>query len=381
MRKDIIELSEEQRQDLEVLTRSGRADARSIQHAHILLHLDTNTRSEPWSNSQLQEAYSVSERTIGRVRRRFCEQGLQAAVHRRPQPEWPHKRKINGDLQASLIATCCGPAPDGYGRWSVRLLTDAFVVLEEDSNTRLPISRETVRRTLSTLELKPWRRAQWCLPRRGGGRWVACMEDVLDVYHRPYDPRLPQICLDECGKQLLSSAVEDEPMKPGKPKREDYHYERHGVCRVFLASEPLAGKRVTQVRAQRTRQDWAQVIKELVDVHYADAEKLVLVMDNLNTHTLGSLHDTFEPEEAHRLSQKLELHYTPTYASWLNIAEIELSVLSSQCLDRRMESLELVQQQVTVWQDARNRAQKGVDWRFTTADARIKLKRLYPLVK
>ena len=178
MRKDTIELSGEQRQELEALVRIGTTDARSIQHAHILLNSDTNLLIVPWTNAQLQEAYGVSERTIGRVRRRFCEQGLSDAVHRRPQPERPEKRKINGDLQASLIAMCCGPAPDGYARWSVRLLTDAFVVLEEDSDTRVSFSRETVRRTLSTLELKPWRRAQWCLPRRGGGQWVACMEDV-----------------------------------------------------------------------------------------------------------------------------------------------------------------------------------------------------------
>jgi len=149
---------------------------------------------------------------------------------------------------------------------------------------------------------------------------------------------------------------------------------------VFLASDPLACKRVTQVRAQRARQYFAHFIRELVDVHYADAEKVVLVMDNLNTHPIGSLDETFEPEEAHRLSHKLEIHHTPTDASWLNIAEIELRVLSSQCLDRRMGSLEDVQQEVTAWQDARSRAHKGVDWRFTTSDARIKLKRLYPLV-
>ena len=210
---------------------------------------------------------------------------------------------------------------------------------------------------------------------------MACLEDVLAVYCRPYDASRPQICLDEAAKQLLGEGVAAEPMEPGKPTRVDYHYERHGGCSVFVACEALTGQRFTQVRAQRTRQDWAQVIKELVDVHYAQADKLVLVMDNLNTHTLGSLYETFEPAEAERLSRKLELHYTPTYASWLNIAEIELSVLSRQCLDRRMGSLEEVQQEVAAWQQQRNQAQVSVDWRFTTADARIKLKRLYPVLK
>ena len=381
MRKHSIQLTKEQRHDLETLVRSGKTDARSIQHAHILLRLDEGQGDVPWSEAQLCEAYGVSERTVWRVRQRFHERGLHDAVHRRPQPERPEKRKINGDLEALLIATYCSPAPEGYARWSVRLLADRFVVLEEDRETPLSFRRETLRRTLSTLDLQPWRRAQWCLPRRGGGDWVACMEEVLEVYRRPYDPRFPQVCLDECGKQLLSSAVPNEPMQPGKPEREDYHYERHGVCSVFLASEPLGGKRWTWVRAQRTRQDFAHVIRELVDVHYPDAEKVVVVLDNLNTHTLGSLYETFEPEEAQRLSQKLEIHHTPTYASWLNIAEIELSVLSSQCLDRRMSSLEHVQREVLAWQQARNRAQVGVNWRFTTADARIKLKRLYPTVK
>ena len=201
MKKHSIELSKEQRQELEAMVRSGKTDARSIQHAHILLHSDSSSQEPVWSEVHLAQAYGVSERTVWRVRRRFHEQGLHDAVYRRPQPERPEKRKINGVQEAFLIATCCGPAPDGYARWSVRLLTDAFVVLEQDSTTRVPIGRETIRRTLSTLDLKPWRRAQWCVPRRGGGEWVACMEDVLDVYHRPYEPCRPQICVDECGKQ------------------------------------------------------------------------------------------------------------------------------------------------------------------------------------
>lgn len=207
------------------------------------------------------------------------------------------------------------------------------------------------------------------------------MEDVLRVYQRPYNARFPQICLDETSKQLLAETRPVVPMQPGKPERSDSEYERCGVCSLFLACEPLMGKRFVQARPQRTRQDWAQFVQELLDVHYPLAEKVILVMDNLNTHTAGSLYETFEPEVAARLCMRLEIHSTPKHGSWLNMAEIELSILARQCLDRRLPSLEAVQQEVLAWQHERNQATVTIDWRFTTADARIKLKRLYPVCK
>ncbi len=207
------------------------------------------------------------------------------------------------------------------------------------------------------------------------------MEDVLEVYQRPYDERLPQICLDEGCKQLLANAREPLPLPPGKPECYDYEYEREGVWNIFLACEPLAGRRFLQVSPQRTKQDWAKFVKELIDVHYPQAEKLVPVMDNLNTHTPSSFYEAFAPEEAWWLAQKLEIHYTPTHGSWLNMAEIELSVLARQCLSERMKSLEAVQHQVQAWQQQRDQAQMTTNWRFTTAGARIKLKHLYPSFK
>ena len=207
------------------------------------------------------------------------------------------------------------------------------------------------------------------------------MEDVLRVYQRAYDGRFPQICLDETSKQLVADVREALPMQPGHPEREDFEYERRGVCSVFLACEPLRGKRFVTVCPQRTRQDWAHVVKQLLDVQYPQAEKVILVMDNLNTHTIGSLYETFSPEEAERLSLRLEIHSTPKHGSWLNMAEIELSVLNRQCLDRRIATLEEVRQEVVAWQQQRNQASVTIDWRFTTAHARIKLKRLYPVFK
>ena len=204
------------------------------------------------------------------------------------------------------------------------------------------------------------------------------MEDVLAVYTRPYDPKRPLICMDEVSKQLLREVRPPLPARPGQPARVDYEYERGGVVNLFLFSEPLQGQRWVDVTEHRTKADWAYQIKQLIDVRYPDAEGIALVMDNLNTHTPAALYEVFPPAEAKRLADKLEIHYTPKHGSWLNIAEIELSVLSRQCLDRRVPDFATLQAEVAAWQDRRNAAGGAVDWRCTTEDARIKLKRLYP---
>jgi hypothetical protein len=204
------------------------------------------------------------------------------------------------------------------------------------------------------------------------------MEDVLSVYLRPYDEKFPQICMDEGSKCLVAQLHEPEEMQPGKIKREDYEYDRQGTCNVFLAVEPLEGQRIVEVRPRRTKADWAHFMRELIDVHYPTAEKLVVVMDNLNTHSPASFYEVFAPEEAWRLTQKLEIHYTPLHGSWLNIAEIELSALARQAISGRIPTLTEIQERVAAWQERRNQLQRRVDWRFTTSDARIRLKRLYP---
>ena len=206
------------------------------------------------------------------------------------------------------------------------------------------------------------------------------MEDVLDVYQRPYDPKRPQVCLDEASKQLLSDKNPPQAPRPGQVERVDYQYVRHGTANLFMCFEPLAGRRFVTVTDRRTAVDFADVVKELVDVRYPDAEKIVLVMDNLNTHGAWSLYEAFDPAQAKRLADKLEIHYTPKHGSWLNMAEIELSVLARQCLSERMDNKEFLSEQVALWQQRRNQAQVKVNWRFTTADARIKLKKLYPSI-
>jgi hypothetical protein len=222
-------------------------------------------------------------------------------------------------------------------------------------------------------------KAYWCIPPEQNAAFVAAMEDVLEVYARPYNLDKPVICMDEKPYQLLGDVRKPIPMKQGKIEKVDNEYIREGTCSIFIFSEPLAGWRYAEAFPHRTKKDWAHCVKWILDTRYAEAEKVVLVMDNLNTHVVSSLYEEFHPEEAFRLAQRLEIHYTPKHGSWLNIAEVELSALASQCLgERRISSIEGLNKKITAWEVMRNTAQKGVDWPFTTTEARTKLKRLYP---
>jgi DDE superfamily endonuclease len=216
------------------------------------------------------------------------------------------------------------------------------------------------------------------IPPKADAEFVAAMEDVLEVYHRPYDETRPLVCLDEASKQLVTQTRTPIEAEPGQPLREDYEYERCGTANLFMLFEPLAGRRHVPVRDRRTGVDFAHVIRDLVDVQYPEAEVIVLVLDNLNTHGPHSLYEAFEPAEAKRLADRLEIHYTPKHGSWLNMAELELSVLARQCLGERMGDKDNLVEQIGAWEAARNAQAVGMDWRFTSEDARIKLKRLYP---
>lgn len=204
------------------------------------------------------------------------------------------------------------------------------------------------------------------------------MEDILELYCLPYDPKIPLVCMDEQPRQLIKEIRKTIPARPGKPVCEDYEYERNGTANIFLFTEPLGSWRHVDVTERRTSVDWAHQIRELIDVHYPDVERIRLVMDNLNTHKVASFYEAFEPDEARRLAKRLEIHYTPKHGSWLNIAEIELSALTRQCLNRRIPDIETLRKETIAWEQKRNKQQKGVDWQFTTNNARIKLKRLYP---
>jgi len=230
-------------------------------------------------------------------------------------------------------------------------------------------------------DLKPWLQKQWVIPPQANAEFVCAMEDVLEVYKRPHDPERPVVCVDETSKQLIGETRTPIPAAPGRPERIDYEYERHGTANLFMLFEPLAGWRHVEVTERRTAVDFAAVLRDLSDRYYPQAQKIVLVMDNLNTHKPASLYEAFAPEEARRLAERFELHYTPKHGSWLDMAETELSVLARQCLKRRIDNRDDLKREVAAWEKRRNEAESVVDWRFTTANARIKLKRLYPSIQ
>jgi hypothetical protein len=229
--------------------------------------------------------------------------------------------------------------------------------------------------------LKPWLVKMWCIPPNANAEFVWKMEDVLEVYKRPYDSLRPVVCMDETSKQLIGETRLPVDAAPGQPRRVDYEYERKGVADLFMFFEPLRGWRRVWIAPQRRKVEWAWCVKQLLDEHYPQAERLVLVCDNLNTHTGGALYEAFPAAEARRLWERLEVHYTPKHGSWLNMAETELSVLSGQCLDRRIDEVEVLRREVEAWEGQRNRTEAKVRWRFTTEDARIKLEKLYPVLE
>jgi hypothetical protein len=230
-------------------------------------------------------------------------------------------------------------------------------------------------------DLKPWLKQQWVIPPQANAAFVAALEDVLDVYARPYDEARPVVGVDEGGKQLIGDVRAPLPVRPGSPAKQDCEYQRGGVANLFMAFEPLAGRRQVEVTERKTAADFARLLRRLSDEWYPEAERVVLVCDNLNTHTPAALYEAFEPAEARRLAERFEWHYTPKHGSWLNVAEMELSVVARQCLDRRIPDLAALRQEVAAWEQQRNAAVVKVEWQFTTADARVKLKKLYPTIE
>jgi len=227
--------------------------------------------------------------------------------------------------------------------------------------------------------LKPHLKQQWVIAPEANSAFVANMEDVLEVYQRPRDPERPVVCLDETSKQLILETRAAVPAKPGRKARHDYEYERNGVANLFMLFAPLEGWRRVKVTDRHAAVDYAHVLKDLSDLHFPGASRIVLVQDNLSTHKTASLYEAFPPDEARRLVERFEWHYTPKHGSWLDMAESELGVLATQCLDRRIPNKQTLAREVSAWQDNRNKHHAKADWQFTTADARVKLKRLYPL--
>lgn len=361
-----VELNQEERDQLDTILSGGKHAARKVKRAQILLAADAGQTDEA-----IAANVSVGLSTVYRTKRRFVLGNLEAALSEAPRPG--ADRKLSGKQQALLVATACSGPPAGRKRWTLELLADAIVRLTDHED----LSRETVRRCLAENDLKPWRRDMWCIP-EVDGTYVARMEDVLDLYAQEPDPEHPVICFDESPTQLIGETRQPIPAEPGKPERYDCEYRRNGTANLFVFVDAHRSWREVKVTDRRTAADFANCMRDLADIHYADAKRIRVVLDNLSTHTAGALYETFPAPEAHRLLQRLEFHYTPKHASWLNMVEIEIGVLRGQCLDRRIGDRETLVTEIDAWKRQRNASGARIKWMFTTARARDKLARVYP---
>ena len=364
-RKYHVKLPDKERQQLLALTRKGIHKTRRITRARILLLAN---EERPYKN--IANYLHCSEPTVTNICRRYCTQGMEAAIGEKPRSGAP--RKLDGRFEAKVTAVACSTPPEGYSRWTLRLLADQLVELGFTQS----ISHTQVGHILEINDLKPWQHKQWCIGNITS-EFLWRMEKILDLYEQPYNPQRPLVCFDERPCQLIDDVLTPLAMEPGKPKREDTQYKRKGVCSLLIAFEPLTGQRFVQIRKQRTKQDYAYFMKELADMHYPKVEQIALVQDNLNTHSPGSFYATFPGAEAFALTERFQMHYTPKHASWLNMVEIELSVLARQCLKRRIGDMQTLEREVLALVKKRNAQKATVQWRFTKNDARDKFERFY----
>ena len=362
-----VDLSQAERDQLVALLAGGKHAARKLKRAQILLAADAGA-----SDETIVSAVAVSGSTVYRTKRRFVLGNLEAALSEEPRPG--AGRKLCGREEALLVATACSAPPAGRARWTLELLADEMVKLTEHAD----LSRETVRRRLAENELKPWRKDMWCIAKVDGA-YVARMEDVLDLYAETPDPRRPVVCFDESPTQLIGEVRQPIAARPGQLERYDCEYYRNGTVNLFVFLDAHRPWRRVKVTDRRTNQDFAVCMRELVDVHYPEAALIRVVLDNLSTHSAGALYDAFPAPEARRVLQRLEFHHTPKHASWLNMVEIEIGVLRSQCLDRRIDDKHKLISELAAWERQRNDAQARINWMFTTEKARQKLARAYPI--
>lgn len=362
-----VELESSEQEMLASLLSAGKHAVRKIKRAQILLAAHAQQ-----DNARIALALAVSESTVYRTKRRFVELGLEAALSEQDRPG--AQRKLSGKQEALLIATACSDPPTGRARWTLQLLADALVQLSEHE----ALSRETVRRRLADNDLKPWRKDMWCIP-KVDAEYVARMEDVLDLYTQAADPQQPVVCFDESPTQLIGEVRHPIPAKPGQPLRYDCEYKRNGTANLFVFVDAHRSWRKVKVTEHRTANDFAQCMRDLVDVHYPQAQRIRLVLDNLSTHTPASLYRSMPPAEARRILQRIEFHYTPKHASWLNMVEIEIGVLRGQCLDRRIDCRDRLMSEIAAWEQLRNDSGARINWMFSTEKAREKLIKAYPV--
>jgi transposase len=361
-----VELNQTERAELTALLSGGKHPARKLKRAQILLAADAGA-----SDEEIARTVRVGGSTVYRTKRRFVLGNLEAALSEESRPG--ANRKLSGKETALLVATACSNPPAGRARWTLELLAGQLVRLTEHAS----ISRETVRRRLAENELKPWRKDMWCVPQIDA-EYVARMEDVLDLYAEEPDPKRPVVCFDESPTQLIGEVRQAIPAKPGQLERYDCEYKRNGTANLFIFLDVHRPWRKVKVTDSRAAVDFANCMRELTDVHYPKAKRIRVVLDNLSTHTAGALYQAFPAPEARRVLSKLEFHYVPKHASWLNMVEIEIGVLRGQCLDRRIATQEHLISEISTWERQRNASGARIKWMFTTAKARAKMARAYP---
>ena len=368
-----VQLETDERRRLKGILDSGEGSRERRLRAHVLLLADEGRSDGGFGDAEIARVLDVGVSTVERARKRCVMEGLDAALERKAQAN-RKKRLLDGEgeakLDAGLHGAAAGPCamePEaarrqarGTGGRRQHLQGDGEADAQENC-------------------LKPWLKTCWCIPPKANADFVCAMEDVLEVYARECEDDAVLVCLDETSKQQTKETRTPLPVRPGQLAGYDFECERNGTANLFMPCAPLDGWRHVKVTDRRTRQDFARVLKDLADVRFP-GKRIVLVMDNLNTHKLSSLYDTFAPEEASRLAGRLEVHHTPKHGSWLDMAEIEINVLSRQCLDRRIPDRDTMISEAAAWEDHRNASAKPVNWRFRTEDARLKLKSLYPSI-
>lgn len=362
-----VTLETAERVQLVAMVLGGEAPVRRLKRAQILLAADKGSPDE-----EIARNIGVGTSTVYRVKQRFVEEGLDRALYDAPRPGAARKLSLNDE--GLLIAVACSQPPSGRARWTLQLLADELVRL----TAHAAVSTETVRRRLAEFELKPWQEKMWCIP-KVNGEFVARMEDVLALYAEPPDARRPVVCFDETPRQLIGETRIPRRAEPGKPARQDYEYVRNGTVNVFMFVDAHRPWRHAKVTDRRTAADFADCMRDLVDAHYPTADRIRVVLDNLSTHSPAALYERFAPDEARRILSRLEFHFTPKHASWLNMVEIEIGVLVRQCLARRIADKPTLVAEVAAWEARRNREGAYIDWLFTIDRARDKLGAAYPV--
>ena len=365
--RHVVTLTEAETADLKQLVSGGKRSARRIKRAQILLASSSGQRDE-----DIAASLGVGRSTVLRTKRRFVLEGLEQALSEDPRPGG--RRKLSGREEALLVATTCSKPPEGRARWTLELLAGEIVKLTEHPE----VSRETVRRRLAENDLKPWRKDMWCIP-KVDAEFVARMEDVLDLYAETPDPKRPVVSFDESPTQLIGEVRRPIPAEPGQLERYDSEYRRKGTANLFIILNVHRPWRRVKVTDRRTSVDFAHRMRELTDEDFPDADLIRVVLDNLSTHTPAALYEAFPPEEARRVLRRLEFHYTPKHASWLNMVEIEIGVLRTQCLDRRIGERSVLESEIAAWERQRNLSGARIQWMFTVDKARSKMGRAYPV--